>query len=110
MPDNKPVAGGKYRHNKTGHIYTVLAVGVYCGKFPKAVYDPNDYTSDQGGLPEGTRLVVYVGHYDNPRGNEVYVRPVDEWAEEVRIPQVVGQTVVFKDAVSTVPRYERIDE
>jgi hypothetical protein len=80
----KPIAGKQYRHSKTGNLYTALAVAVYCGKWS---HGSDEHGEAHRGFPEGTELVVYVGHYNNARGNRVYVRPVSEWFEEHLTPK-----------------------
>jgi hypothetical protein len=86
----RPIPGEEYVHAKTGNRYTVLAVGIYCGKW--AAPDNDDYRAEHApepmrGFPERTELVVYVGHYDNKRegGNRIYIRPLDEWREVVHL-------------------------
>lgn len=85
----KPIPGAVYRHSKTGNLYTVLHVGIYCGKHEEKD-DPNDWRAEDArdratGFREGTELVVYVGHYNNSRGNRIYIRPVSEWLEAVTL-------------------------
>ena len=96
---NRPIPGSEYVHPKTGNRYTVLAVAIYCGRQEQLDSYPGDYhaqlPSPPGtGFPEGTELVVYVGHYDNkkPGGNRFYVRPLQEWLEEVTLkpPHMLG--------------------
>lgn len=83
LSPDKPVASGRYIHAKTGNFYTILHVGIYCGtnNLDRPPYD----CQECGGFPEGTALVVYVGNYNNPRGNFVYVRPSNEWFEKVTL-------------------------
>lgn len=76
-PRPRVCVGQVYRHFK-GNLYLVLAVADYTGE-----------RSDDGGknfpsgFVEGTRLVVYVGLYDNPHGNRPCVRPEWEWFQQV---------------------------
>lgn len=86
---DSPIPGQEYRHPKTGNRYTVLAVGCYCGGWSEKLCKQGE-PNVTAGFPEGTELVVYVGHYNNttkPGGNRVYIRPVSEWMEEVTIPE-----------------------
>lgn len=90
----KPTPGRLYKHSKTGNLYTVLHVGIYCGVWKAEGSIPGI----PQGFPEGTELVVYVGHYDNrdkPGGNRIYIRPVREWSEEVNLkpPHLLGREI-----------------
>lgn len=102
----RPIPGAEYVHTKTGNRYTVLCIGVYCGKHVQLDSYPDDFRAERAappaeGFPEGKELVVYVGHYDNKRpypdgktGNRFYVRPIEEWLEEVTLapPSALGST------------------
>src|SRR5579872_6802743 len=81
---------GLYRHSKTGNLYTVQSVGIYCGRHevPEG-HDP--CWSKYQGFREGTELVVYIGHYNNPRGNRVYIRPLWEWNEGIEPSMEIGE-------------------
>lgn len=75
------VAGQIWRHQKTGNLYYVIAVADYTGAFEMGTLGQTE------GFPEGEKLVVYVGLYDNPHGNRPCVRTVNEWVEEVTFSQ-----------------------
>lgn len=81
--------GSVWRHSKTGNLYTVLMVAVWCGK---------EYSGSIA-IREGDEIVVYVGHYDSdrkPEGgrpNRIYTRPVEEWTERVTIGELEQQVV-----------------
>jgi hypothetical protein len=84
----RPVVGAEYIHSKSGNRYTVLHVGVYCGKHEYLDACADGHPERAIGFPEGTELVIYVGHYDNvgkPGRNRIYIRPLAEWSEEVEI-------------------------
>lgn len=70
------VTHGVFRHYK-GNLYRVLAVADYTGERRLQQH------SLATGFPEGEKLVVYIGLYDNPHGNRVCTRPVHEWVELV---------------------------
>jgi hypothetical protein len=61
----RPVVGAEYIHSKSGNRYTVLHVGVYCGKHEYLDACADGHPERAIGFPEGTEIVVYVGHYDN---------------------------------------------
>lgn len=97
-----PIPGEEYVHAKTGNRYTVLCIGFYCGKWEQADSYPDDFhvrsaSPPATGFPEGTQLVVSVGHYDNKKvgGNGFYIRPLGEWLEEVTLspPSLLGTTM-----------------
>lgn len=70
------VAGSVYRHYK-GNLYHGLAVADYTGE--RRLHKDGLAS----GFPEGEKLVVYLGLYDNPHGNRVCTRPLSEWGEPV---------------------------
>jgi hypothetical protein len=82
----KKVVPGLYRHEKTGNLYTVMFVGVFCGKHLPGVTHDITTAPKWTGFEEGAELVIYTGHYNNARGNRIYVRPVSEWFEHVLLP------------------------
>jgi hypothetical protein len=86
---NRPIPGREYIHAKSGNRYTVLHIGIYCGRHDECGVDPAyGALAEASGFPEGTELVVYVGHYDSvgkPGRNRIYIRPLDEWFELVEI-------------------------
>jgi hypothetical protein len=94
--------GGLYRHSKTGNLYTVLHVGIYCGGWGSLQSWAADVKAT--GFPEGTELVVYAGHYDNSRGNHIYIRPASEWLELVRLP-LPGDSYNGPARIHDVPRF-----
>lgn len=56
-------------------------VALYDGQGVTKLIDA-DYTGRSGDV-RGILLVAYVGLYDNPKGNRVCLRPIDEWSEVV---------------------------
>jgi hypothetical protein len=78
-------AGEVYRHYK-GNLYLVLHVADYTGENPME-QESKPTWSDKNvpvGFFEGTRLIVYVGLYNNPKGNRPCVRSEAEWNERVQ--------------------------
>lgn len=43
------------------------------------------YTGEPQDISDGEKLVVYVGLYDNPRGNRPCARPLEEWTGKVQV-------------------------
>lgn len=101
-----------YRHSKTDHLYTVLWQAIsltgpldegeeldICLKFKSKLIIATQGCTHDGesckllcqavycGKPKAhleLGLIIYTGHYNNPRGNKIYSRPVSEWNEETR--------------------------
>ena len=126
------ITPGVWRHYK-GNLYRVLFGGAdYTGEFTEGEWIERDgQRNADRGFPEGEKLVVYIGLYDNPHGNRECVRPASEfganlvgealtpeeweratapakgvlepaWADEIRRR--------YRDGKYTGPRYELIGE
>jgi len=95
------IAGSVFRHYK-GNIYHGLAVADYTGE-RKLHRD-----GLASGFPEGEKLVVYIGCYDNPHGNRVCTRPLSEWGEPVEA--TLEQRKLLGDDIHKPyrPRYTKI--
>ena len=104
MTDPTDVAPGQtYRHFKKGDLYKVLAVADYTGAHDfKHEWEVKDGADTLGirGLPEGEKMVTYVGLYDNPHGNRPCVRPLSEWVEDVDYD--------CNGFIKKIRRYERV--
>jgi len=97
------VTPGVYRHYKGG-LYRVFGVADYTGEhgdvFPSAHHPKTE------GFPEGEKLVVYIGLYDNPRGNRLCTRPVREWVAKLVLTAKDG----YPGGRVVEQRYERIGD
>lgn len=100
------VPGSVWKHYKKGDIYMVLAVADYTGSHAfKHEWEKDDdhkmrpTTMGIRGFPEGEKLVVYIGLYDNPHGNRPCTRPLSEWKEGIRWDPLGGRAI---------PRYARV--
>lgn len=88
------VTAGEYRHYK-GNRYRVLDIADYTGG------NTGHGRNDPRGFPEGEKMVVYIGLYDNPHGNRVCTRPVAEWRENlIAAPMTLAE---LRHALSTIP-------
>lgn len=102
----KVVRPGVWRHYK-GNRYRVLFITDYTGAHGPVV--PFRLEADIEGFPEGTKIVVYIGLYDNPHGNRECSRPVREWLEELVDVKWI-ETASGVEHTYTGPRYAWVGE
>jgi hypothetical protein len=95
------VSGGIYQHYK-GNFYHALTLADYTGE-RKLHKD-----GLASGFPEGEKLVVYLGCYNNPHGNRACTRPLTEWGEPVETTPE-QRTILGGDPRQILrPRYVRV--
>lgn len=94
-------AGDIFRHTENGHSYRVIDVGVWTGATMIASEHPGQP------IKKGDPVVIYIGCYDNPKGNEICVRRVSEWIEDVEVAQKIGDAKVPQDKFIAKTRKQR---